>query len=659
MLQFDNGSRLVEDLSELPNLLGCRELFADFECGSGHPKRKATSPWFDCEVAGVAVTADSHKGSWYIPIGHTRGGNLPRENVEQWWLDLIGSLETTGGSWVNHNIKYDAHVSTNLMGCLPECRLVDTLTLCKLIDSDMKYRGGYGLDNISLRWLNENIKSYELALGPYLVDNQDYGRIPADVMAPYAGQDVLTVRRLWKYIQDRMHPDCHKVRDTEIELTTSLLKMERAGMRVVPQELQIQEMLFLNRQAQIDAELTKLVGRSFRPHVNEDCFDVLCNQYGLPVLRWTKEKEDPDDATEEQPGNPSFDKEAMSQYAAHPYAPTKVVELIREYRKIDTRLNFFIKPYQARNTNGTLHPTYNQCLTTGRLGCSDPNAQQLDEYAKALVHPRDGNSLLCFDQSQIEFRTIVHYINDSSAIAAYNENPDTDFHDWVAKMCGINRKPAKTMNFLMGFGGGKKRAKRELSKQMEVVADLKSRVDQMVAEGRIPVERSMEIFNQLADAKAEETYETYHARLPGIKRTSRSAADVLKSRGYIRNLRGRHRHLPFDKAHLSFNNLNQSSAADIQKERTVALDKMLAGTDLFLIANVHDAVVIEGPTEQIEDYRTRRDIAALLEDSEVKMRVPLRTAHGFSAKHWAAAEGKTTIPLSDIAEARYLEHLKK
>ena len=75
-----------------------------------------------------------------------------------------------------------------------------------------------------------------------------------------------------------------------------------------------------------------------------------------------------------------------------------------------------------------MHPDYNQTVRTGRMSCRRPNAQQLSKEAKELILPFDNQHFVSFDESQVEFRLIVHYIQDSKAIEAFNENPDTDFH---------------------------------------------------------------------------------------------------------------------------------------------------------------------------------------------------------------------------------------
>jgi len=621
MLTFDNGGRLVQSTSELPHLQGARNIFVDFETTSGDPALKATDPWHHCGVAGIAVTVDDAAGAWYVPIGHNDSSvNLPSANVEDWWFDILSAAQ----QWTNHNVKFDAHVSTNALGVMPECPLYDTLTMAKIVDSDRMLRGGYGLEALAAAWLREDISGYNQALQPYLHKNKDYGRVPADVLGEYACQDVLSERRLFDYIEAHTHEQCRDVQRTELAMTRLLFQVEQEGMHVDPQELMVTEYKILRRLQQLDEQLEAVVGRAFRPHVNNDCFDVLCNQYGLPVLAYT------------DTGNPSFDKAALVQYSHHPHAPPKVVELMLEYRTLSTLLGFFVQPYQRLQVDGVLHPTYNQAVRTGRMSCSNPNAQQLSPAAKRLIHPPPGHSFISTDASQIEFRVIVHYIQNEAAIRSYNEDPDTDFHTWVADMCEMARKPAKSVNFMMGYGGGQKKCVSMLASNMEIVGQLQTEVDALVAAGKVEPSHADLMFEMLCEERAKKVYRRYHDTLPELRITTRRASNALKKRGYVYNGYGRHRHLPIDASFKAFNALCQSFAADMVKERMVALAEQLENTPVKIVGQVHDEIVLTCPTELIDDALLD-GITNVLEWPSCAIRVPIRWDIGHSSRDWLEA----------------------
>jgi DNA polymerase-1 len=670
MQRFDNGGILVESVEELPSIDSIDALFGDYETTSGNPKLMPTNPWHNCAVAGFGFTFDGAPNAWYLPCGHRYGPNLPRETVRQYVQDLMRKCKR----WFNHNIKYDMHVQKNDFGIDPPEQVVDTLTSAKIVNSDLGFKGGYGLDALSKRWLHYDISHYEAALKPYLgKKNKDYGNIPSDRVGEYGCQDVLTNRHLAKFIKANMPEQCESVWQTERELTYVLYQMERVGIRVDETQLVIQEMRNCNRLIEIDAELSSIVGRSFRPTVNGDCYDVLCNQYGLPVLMRTEED---DEETGEKRGNPSFKAAALEMYALHPFAPHKVVALIQEYRKRDM-MNRFVEQYRELNVNGLLHGFYNQAVRTGRMSCSEPNMQQLNDELKRLMLPHDGCAFMSADYSQIEMRTIAHYIKDEALIGRFNNDPTTDMHEWVASLQpGLDRDAGKTLNFSVAFGLGKEKTVLKLAANPKVVAELMATVQGLVAEGKLEKEKAKEFFDALCIERGERIYDTYHALLPGIKATSRAACRAAEARGYVFNLAGRRRHLDYDSCYKAFNTINQSSAADIMKERTVALYKATRGTGIELAASVHDETLCHGPAEVMNDPRTINDIAHVLENPSISLAVPIKIGYGVSKHSWFHAakgpkkggEGGKTIETqtytgfahllgSDAELSRYVENL--
>jgi len=494
-MKTDNGVTLVEPGDSLPQLQGAKELYCDFETRSNSYFEPGFYPYHGSSIAGIAITADDIDESWYVPIRHrykegTRNPNLDVESTIQWLKNVIESCE----SWVNHNIKFDAHFAL-VEGIEPKCRLVDTLTLAKIIESD---RLGYDLSVLSFEWLDENIEKYEFRIKNYLANLnlgqgnrkvKDYSLIPVDYMAPYAGQDVLTNRRLWKYIQSKCPEQCERVLETEIKLTSALLDIERIGLNVNLQQLELTKLKLLNSLIKKEDKLAELTGVEFSPHTNGGCFKVLCSKYGLPILGWT-DNENP---------SPSFDKHTLLQYSKHPKVSadpklSKIVSLILKYRKQHTLLTLFVEKYIELQTDGVLRPSYNQCVRTGRMSCKNPNGQQLNKEAKSLILPGKGRAFLSIDYNQVEFRLIAHYIQDSAVIEAYKQNPYQDFHTWVAEMCDTTRGPAKNINFAIAFGGGKKRVVEMLSNNAELMAGFGEKIERIKREKNLTEDQVVSLY---------------------------------------------------------------------------------------------------------------------------------------------------------------------
>jgi DNA polymerase I-like protein with 3'-5' exonuclease and polymerase domains len=473
-----------------------------------------------------------------------------------------------------------------------------------------------------------------------------------------------------------------------MQLTKELVYLEQNGMQFNKLHMMQEQFKMLNRMSVIDNKLTSIVGRSFRPGVSGDCNEVLCGHYGLPPMGFTK---DEDELEEGADNTPSFDKYAMKAYEALPYGPKEVIQLIVEYRKLDKRNSAFVTPWleKAIVTNGMqamVHATYNQIVRTGRMSCSDPNAQQLDDFMASMIIPGEGNSIISTDASQIEFRMIVHYIQDMAAIAAYNNDPDADFHQLVATLCKIARKPAKTINFGTAFGEGMKKVIAQLSANEDIVKQVKDEVDAM---GFTDDKMRLGEFTRLIAIRGKHVYETYHKTFPNLKKTTKEAEKACKGvdrrlglandsnhyYGYITNLYGRRRHLPYarsrtnfeerdpyDKAWLAFSTINQSSAADLMKERFVYLMRhVIKKLPIKPIAIVHDEMVFVAPDELANDPRTIRDMVGTLENPNANISVPIRWSIGVSNKNWLDAAtvvkdgGQSKMLQYDKAELQGLE----
>ena len=177
MLNFDNGGRLVQELSELPNLKGAKNLYLDVEATSFDQKEPAFKPYHGHRICGIGVTADDVKGAWYVPIRcHHEKWNLPLEPVISWVDGMINSCD----NWVNHGVKFDAHF-VKQDGISFNCRLVCTNTLAKIINSD---RFSHDLDILAREWLEKDISPYANRLKSYLTGckSKDYGDVPGDII---------------------------------------------------------------------------------------------------------------------------------------------------------------------------------------------------------------------------------------------------------------------------------------------------------------------------------------------------------------------------------------------------------------------------------------------------------------------------------------------
>lgn len=599
-ITLPNNAKLLQKDDPVPPIY--RTLYADWETASNDKKLPSFNVWdkAHCTPIGLAITGDDDPMAYFAPWDY-----ILRNKA--YFNDLFMKPE----KWVNSNVKYDAHVTYQWLGIIPDCELICTVNLGKLIDSDRQAKGGYGQEALCDAWLGED-EYHKMGhlLTPYLSGNKDFGQVPLDVMAHYATGDVLSVRPLYQAELSMLATDQQELLQTEIEFTSILAKMERLGFPIDVNKIQQQEFISKIRMIKIQEDLHKLLGYVVNPSSSDDCFDVFCNRFGLPVLAWTNP-----DGEEGETNNPSFKRDVLEGYMLLPETPKDLVQKFIDYRHENTMNGLFWEPWQKLAVNGRIHSNYNQNVRSGRLSCSNPNSQQLNWEAKCCVEADEGYTIVSHDYSQIEYRIIVDVTKDPRGIEAYNNNPNIDYHQWVADLCGVKRNPAKTINFMIGFGGGKKKTVATLMANPDIIAECKNASE---------IER-----------RALAVYATYHRNLPGLKRTSKKADLAARRRGYVFNKYHRRLHLPKERCHIAFNRVVQSNAADFMKERTVALHKKFP--DIRQFASVHDDTATFVPHDQAAEMLDAY-AECLQDDAGKRFSVPIRVSRKSSRENWGSCK---------------------
>lgn len=635
MIQLGPRHFLAERVEDLPAPRKGEPIYLDCETRSRHDDLRSggLQPYLGDRASMWGICFDDCGPAIAVPYRQRDGRNLPVESVQQWLADVLRSAD----EWRNHNVKFDAHFALQedgvMAGGLPD--LVDTLTLAKLIDSD---RYSHGLKDLGREWLHADtsgeeriqafLDSYKL---PHRAKAKDYALVPTDLLGFYNCDDVLINRDLYAHCMREMPESVLPTWQMERQLTPVLFDMERLGLRVKEQELKVEKAKSMMRQIKMATRLNELTGTEFADS-SAYSYSLLIGKWGLPIL-----------ARDKKSNNPTFNADALKLYLVHPEVVmdagrVEAVKTMLALRDEETYCSLFVESFLTNmDASGYVHSSYNQLVRTGRMSCKEPNTQQFDERAKFLVHAdEDGCGFLDIDYSQIEFRLIVHYIKDEEAIKAYNENADTDFHEWVAKMCGIKRKPAKTVNFSTAFGAGKRNIVGQLAANEDIIAEVTSEIAAAIAAGEMTEDQRLKIFSEKTWARGEEIYTRYHERLPTLKKTADRANAIARQRGFVFNLFGRRRHLPPRAAHVAFNTLCQGSAMDIIKRRMIKTAPRnwpeLAAAGITMRVNVHDAVVFHGPMAALREWQPA--IVARLSEREPLLSVPLSCSAKITEGRW-------------------------
>ena len=285
----------------------------------------------------------------------------------------------------------------------------------------------------------------------------------------------------------------------------------------------------------------------------------------------------------------------------------------RKYQKL--RSTYIDSLIRLRDENGRVHTHFDQVGTaTGRLSSNDPNLQNIPvrteigrEIRRAFV-AKAGCTLIDADYSQIELRVLAHISGDETMIAAFNAGEDIHART-AAEVYGVPleavthqmRSASKAVNFGIVYG-----------------------ISDFALAKNIGVSRR----------EAREFIDRYLERYPGVKRYMETSVETAKARGYAETLFGRRRYLP----ELTSANFNvrsfgercamnspiQGTAADIIKLAMIRAADALReeGLRARLILQVHDELILEAPTEEVE---RASELLRTAMENVVRLSVPLKT----------------------------------
>lgn len=569
-----------------PNLSTAKEIAIDLETcdpnlesfGPGWPRK-------DGFIVGYAIAVDGWSG--YFPVAHQGGGNLDKRRVERFVAEVLA----TPADKIMHNAAYDLGW-LRATGFKVNGRIIDTMIAAPLLDEN---RFSYSLNALGFDYLQEakseaGLKQAAADFG--LHPKKELWKLPAMFVGDYAEQDAALTLKLWQAFKIKLRQDeVESIFELESKVLPVLVGMTERGVPFDRNKCEQMIAQLQQREKDIHKELRTLVGQAvdiWAAASIASAFDRL----SLPYAKTSN-------------GAPSFTKSFLDS------CPHPIAKLIVEARETNKTHSTFLGPYlNFSAATGRIHTHFNQLRSddggtvTGRLSAANPNLQQvparheiIGPMVRGLFMPEPEEQWASNDFSSQEPRLLVHYANllelpgAETMVRAYQENPNTDFHQMVADMAGIKRKAAKTIGLGLMYGMGKNK----LAAQLDL--DL---------------------------GEASELIERFHNKVPFLKGTVNAVMRRIEhpaSGGAIRTLLGRkcrfplwepvewgvNKALPREQAIMEYgqrikragtykglNRLIQGSAADQTKAAMVALSE--AGFTLLL--QVHDEVALSVKTKE-------------------------------------------------------------
>jgi DNA polymerase-1 len=470
------------------------------------------------------------------------------------------------------------------------------------------------MDTLALKYLGETTIHFEDIAGKG-AKQLTFNQIELEQAGPYAAEDADVTLRLHQTLWPRLHEQpgpAAVFRDIEIPLVPVLSRIERNGALVDGRLLAEQSLELGASLAELEQRAHHLAGQPFNLGSPKQLGEILYVKLGLPVTRKTPT------------GAPSTAEDVLQELALDYPLPKVLIE----YRGLSKLKSTYTDrlPEMIDPDTGRIHTSYHQAVTaTGRLSSSDPNLQNIPvrtaegrRIRQAFVAP-PGSAILAADYSQIELRIMAHLSGDTGLRRAFAAG--LDIHSaTAAEVFGValaavtpeQRRSAKAINFGLIYGMSAFGLGRQLN---------------------------------LGRNQAQEYIDRYFERYPGVRTYMESTRQRAADTGYVETLYGRRLYVPEIRdrnnqrrqaaERAAINAPLQGTAADIIKRAMIAVDGWLTRERLAtkLIMQVHDELVLEVPTDELEAVRTA--IAALMQGA-AELAVPLLVDVGVGA-NWDEA----------------------
>ncbi|MCZ7547120.1 MAG: DNA polymerase I [Anaerolineae bacterium] len=559
-------------------------------------------------LVGIAITPDEGEG-YYIPVGHkTDDAQLPLAQV----MDALRPPMTDPEiPKYGHNIKYD-YVVLRRHGLDIAPIAFDTMVAEWLRDPSSR---NLGLKNLAWAVLNVEMTPIDRLIGSGR--NQiTMAEVPVAHAATYAAADVDMTHRL----VDVLTPDLHEKKawdlmvNLEMPLIPVLADMETHGVLLDTDFLAGLSAELGTALEKLEREIYAIVGYDFNVNSTQQLSDALFGKLGLPAAGVRKTSS----------GHFSTASDVLDSLQKSEEGHHEILGLILEHRELSKLKGTYVDalPQLVNPETGRVHTSFNQTGTvTGRISSSDPNLQNIPirtetgaQVRKAFI-AQPGWTLLECDYSQVELRILAHMSDDPGLKHAFQQG--FDIHAATAAV--IYDKPMNQVT------------KRD--------RNFAKRVNFGLIYGMTPFRLARE--TDLSVSEAERFVKAYFGGFPNVKGYLDSTISKAKKQGYVETLMGRRRYFPVlqtdarDQQRASvvarqraereaINMPIQGTAADIIKIAMIDLHHELRAKGLQgrMILQVHDALVLEAPEEELEE--TAALVRTVMESAYTDLTVPLK-----------------------------------
>ncbi len=558
-------------------------------------------------------------------------GLYPGFLLEKNHLDLLKTqlFDTFMGTYFIHNAKFDMHMlaqeGIELKGDIwctkTQGRVLYNEHLDYSLSGSLKRIGLFKRDSVE-KWITDN-HAWEWETIPGKTQrkkNKFFYKVPFDIIAPYALDDAKGCFALGIIQQQDIASESKKYPSNvptmlnasaiERRLTRTVFNMERLGVKI--------DRPYCVRAAQYEAGRHDKASDAFNRETGRDY--VASSKLFKILFQSEKDKWVWGEETATGQINPSFDSAALKKFE------NPAAKLILTMRDAKSRMDFYNGFLWHADKNDIIHPSLNQDGTrTYRFSSSEPNLQNLtaeeDEeleqefVVRRAIIPREGFIFGVIDFKSMEYAMMLDYAKsmcisgskakgltweDSYFEIANKVATGLDIHQETAKLMGVPRGHAKTLNFMLLYGGGAQKLADALKLCLPDAQDLKAK---------------------------------YFRTLPYVQSMMSDVIAAIKTRGWLRSWAGYKFNFP-DKnfAYTGPNTIIQGGCAGVIKKAMNAIDDYLSPYKSKMILCVHDELVIE---LALGEENLLPKISAIAEKVYPSKHVPLKCSMYISPKSYA------------------------
>lgn len=370
------------------------------------------------------------------------------------------------------------------------------------------------------------------------------------------------------------------MREIEMPLSYVLHDMEKAGVRVRPEELKNYGAALTGRILELEKLIYEQAGTVFNINSPKQLGEILFDRLRLPGGKKTKT-------------GYSTAADILEKLGAD----YPIVKDILEYRGLAKLKSTYADGLAVYiGPDSRIHTNLKQTITaTGRLSSTEPNLQnipmrmELGRLIRKVFVPEPGQIFMDADYSQIELRILAHLSADRQLIEAYQMEEDIHritaakvFHTPFEEVTDLQRRNAKAVNFGIVYGISSFGLSQDLS---------------------------------ISRKEAESYIDQYFATYPKVKAFLEQTVKDAREKGYVTTMFGRRRPIPELKSanfmqrsfgeRVAMNSPIQGTAADIIKIAMIRVWERLKreGLTSRLVLQIHDELLLEVTQDEVEKAR--------------------------------------------------------